>query len=47
MEIIKLILIVVGGSLGALSSIGVVLLLFGTIIFKIFRKIRYGISLFD
>lgn len=42
-----LILIIVGGAAGGLSTLFIVFSLFGTLGFKIFRKIKYGISLFD
>lgn len=46
MNIGILILIIVGGATGALSTIYIVFSLFGTLGFKIFRKIKYGTSLF-
>lgn len=46
MNIGILILIIVGGTTGALSTIYIVFSLFGTLGFKIFRKIKYGTSLF-
>ncbi|MCI9035345.1 MAG: hypothetical protein HFJ08_15145 [Lachnospiraceae bacterium] len=47
MNIIILILAVIGAVLGIFSSIGIVIMLFGTIGFKVYRKIKYGKSLFD
>lgn len=47
MEIMKYILIGLGGLVGLGSTLGIVFMLFGTIGYKIYRKIRYGISLFD
>lgn len=38
-------IIIVGGLAGILSSLYVVVSLFGTIGFKIYRKCRFGISL--
>ncbi|MDD6038476.1 MAG: hypothetical protein PUD20_06750 [bacterium] len=32
---------------GVVSTLAIVFLLFGTIGFKIYRKIKYGISLYD
>lgn len=42
-----LILIIIGGVSGALSSLYIIVSLVGTIEYKIFRKIKYGISLFN
>lgn len=42
-----LILIIVGGAAGGLSTLYIVLSLFGTLGYKIFRKVKYGISLFN
>ncbi len=42
-----LILVIIGGAAGGLSTLYIVFSLFGTLGFKIFRKIKYGISLFD
>lgn len=47
MNIGVLVVFVIEAILGVLSSIGVLVLLFGTIGFKIYRKVRYGISLFN
>lgn len=47
MNIGVLILIVVGGISGGLSTLYLVVSLFGTLGFKIYRKIKYGISLYN
>ena len=47
MNIGVLLVFVLEAILGVTSSVGVVLLLFGTIGFKLYRKLRYGISLFN
>ncbi len=46
-EIIMMLIIIIGGGLGLGSTIGLVVLFFGTMGYKIFRKIKYGISLFN
>lgn len=40
-------LVFLGGAVGALSSLYIVFSLFGTLGYKIFRKIKYGASLYD
>ncbi len=47
MNIGLLLLIIFGGSVGILSTIYILISLFGTIIYKIFRKIKYHASLYD
>ncbi len=47
MNIGLLILIVIGGAAGGLSTIYIAVSLFGTLGFKIYRKIRYGMSLYQ
>lgn len=47
MNIGVLLLIIVGGAAGAASTLYIVFSLFGTLGFKIFRKIKYGTSLFN
>lgn len=47
MNIGVLVVFVIEAILGVSSSVGVMVLLFGTIGFKIYRKVRYGISLFN
>ena len=47
MNIIILILAVIGAVLGIFSSIGIVIMLFGTTGFKVYQKTNYGKLLFD
>lgn len=47
MNIGLLILIVIGGAAGGLSTLYIAVSLFGTLGFKIYRKIRYGMSLYQ
>lgn len=47
MNIGLLILIVIGGAAGGLSTIYIAVSLFGILGFKIYRKIRYGMSLYQ
>lgn len=47
MNPIILILVIIGGAAGGLSTLYIVVSLFGTLGYKIFRKIKYGMSLFD
>ena len=47
MNIFMILLIVFGGAVGIISSVGTIILLIGTIAFKIYRKIKYGISLYN
>lgn len=47
MNIGLLILIVIGGSAGMLSTVYIAVSLFGTLGFKIYRKIRYGTSMYQ
>lgn len=46
-DIFLWIIIIVGGGMGVLSSIYIVASLFGVLGQKIYRKIRYGTSMFD
>jgi hypothetical protein len=41
------ILVLIGGVAGALSTFYIIISLFATIIYKIYRKVKYNISLFD
>lgn len=41
------IIIIIGGSVGALSSLYIIASLFGTIGYKLFRKMKYHVSLYD
>lgn len=47
MNIGLLILIIFGGSVGALSTAYIIVSLFATLIYKIMRKVKYHTSLFD
>ncbi|MCI8522055.1 MAG: hypothetical protein HFI62_02485 [Lachnospiraceae bacterium] len=47
MNIGLLILIVIGGAAGGLSTLYIAVSLFGTLGYKIYRKIRYGMSLYS
>lgn len=47
MNIGLLILIIIGGAAGGLSTIYIAVSLFGTLGYKIYRKIKYGMSLYQ
>jgi len=47
MNIGILLLIIVGGAAGGLSTIYIAISLFGTLGYKLFRKMKYGTSLYD
>jgi hypothetical protein len=47
MNIFTYLMIGLGVLIGGGSTLAIVLSLFGTIGYKIFRKIKYGMSLFD
>ena len=47
MNIGLLILIVIGGAAGGLSTLYIAVSLFGTLGYKIYRKIRSGMSLYS
>lgn len=47
MKILMWLLIIFGGGVGLFSTLYIVVSLFGVIGFKIFRKIKYGMSLYD
>lgn len=47
MNIGFLILIIIGGAAGALSTVYIAVSLFATLGYKIYRKIKYGMSLYD
>lgn len=47
MTILLYLVIILGALVGGGSTLAIVGLLFGTIGFKIYRRIRFGISLFD
>lgn len=45
--LIKVIVMIIGGGLGVVTSVGIVAGIIGTIIYKFYRKARYHISLYD
>lgn len=47
MNIIMYALVILGGATGAASSLYIVFSLFGTLGYKIYRKIKFGASLYD
>ncbi|MGN0495686.1 MAG: hypothetical protein ACI4GW_05630 [Lachnospiraceae bacterium] len=47
MKLLMWLLIIFGGGVGLFSTLYIVVSLFGVIGFKIFRKIKYGMSLYD
>lgn len=47
MNILLYIIAIIGGGAGIISSIGIIVYLFWTLGFKIYRKIKYGMSLYD
>ncbi|MGN1145405.1 MAG: hypothetical protein ACI4R5_03075 [Acetatifactor sp.] len=47
MNIGMLILIIIGGACGIFSTLYIVASLFGVIGYKIYRRIKYGISLYN
>ena len=47
MNIGLILIVILGGALGAASTLYIVVSLFGTIGYKIFRKVKYGMSLYD
>lgn len=47
MKILLWILVIFGGGIGFLSTLYIVVSLFAMIGFKIYRKIRYGVSLYN
>lgn len=47
MNIGLLILIIIGGAAGGLSTLYLFLSLFGTLGFKIYRKVKFGTSMFN
>lgn len=47
MNIGLILIVILGGALGALSTLYIVLSLFWTIGYKIVRKVKYGMSLYD
>ena len=47
MIILQWIIIIVGGTIGLVSSIGITVGIFATLLAKIIHKIRFGGSLYD
>lgn len=47
MNIATILFIIIGGTAGAISTLYIIGSLFGVIGYKIYRKIRYGISLYN
>lgn len=47
MNIVTLIIMIVGGAAGLLSTLYIIISLFATLGYKIYRKIKYGISLYN
>ena len=47
MNIFTIFAIILGGIIALASSAGIALGILATILYKIYRKIRYGISIFD
>ena len=47
MNIIMWILILIGGVTGALSTLYIIVSLFAVIFYKIYRKVKFGTSIYD
>jgi hypothetical protein len=47
MNIFLWILVIIGGATGALSTLYIVISLFATVIYKIYRKVKYNIPIYD
>jgi hypothetical protein len=47
MNLFMYIIIFLGVIIGGGSTLAIVLILFGTMVFKLYRKIKYGISMYD
>lgn len=47
MNIAVWLMVVIGGAAGLLSTLYIVVAIFAVIIFKLYRKARYHISLYD
>lgn len=47
MNILLYLIVFIGAIIGGGTTLAMILMLFGTIAFKIYRKIRYGLSLYD
>jgi hypothetical protein len=42
-----ILIMIIGVILGGATTLAMIVMLFGTIGFKIYRKIKYGMSIFD
>ncbi len=47
MNVLMLIGIILGGGISIASTVGITVGIFGTLVYKLYRKIRFGISIFD
>lgn len=47
MNIFLWLLIFIGGAAGALSTLYIVISLFAMIVYKLYRKIKYHVSIYD
>lgn len=47
MNIATILILIIGGAAGILSTFYIVISLFATLGYKIYRKIKYGISIFN
>ncbi len=47
MNIAILLIMIMGGAAGFISTLYIIVSLFGTLGYKIYRKMKYGISLFS
>lgn len=47
MNILMIIGIIIGGTISIASTVGITIGIFGTLIYKVVRKIRFGTSIFD
>lgn len=47
MNIFMILLVVIGVTIGVGSTLGIVVTMIGTLVYKFYRKIRFGISLFN
>lgn len=47
MNILMIIGIILGGGVSVASTVGIIVGIFGTIVYKFYRKLHFGISMFD
>ena len=47
MNILMIIGFILGGGVSVASTVGITVGIFGTIVYKFYRKLRFGISMFD